>query len=162
MNWQVFLYPISRWHLYSNFENGYESDSGRITFVKLFAIIAAFILLIACINFINLSTARSEKRAKEVGIRKVAGAQKFSLITQFIGESILLAFIAGIIAIIIVQFSLPAFNQLTQKKLFIPFDNALFLVCGNRLYNFHRIIGRKLSCIFSFIISTRKSVEGNF
>ena len=123
-NWQLFLYPISRWHLYSNFENGYESDSGRISFVRLFAIIAAFILLIACINFINLSTARSEKRAKEVGIRKVAGAQKLSLITQFVGESILLALIAGLIAILIVQISLPAFNQLTQKRLFIPFQSV--------------------------------------
>ena len=125
-NWQMFLYPISRWHLFSNFENGYESDSGRITFVKLFAIIAVFILLIACINFINLSTARSEKRAKEVGIRKVAGAQKLSLIIQFVGESILLALIAGIIAILIVQISLPGFNQLTQKELFIPFQSIYF------------------------------------
>ena len=162
IKWQLFLYPISRWHLYSNFENGYESSSGRITFVKLFAIIAAFILLIACINFMNLSTARSEKRAKEVGIRKVVGAQKISLITQFIGESILLAFIAGIIAIIIVQISLPAFNQLTQKNLFIPFAESLFLACGNRLYNFYRFIGRKLSCIFSFILSTGKSIERHF
>lgn len=76
-----FLYPVSRWRLYSNFTNGAE-DGGRITIVKLFALIACFILLIACINFMNLSTARSEKRAKEVGIRKVAGAQKSSLITQ--------------------------------------------------------------------------------
>ena len=125
-NWQLFLYPISRWHLYSNFENGYESDGGRISFVKLFAIIAAFILLIACINFINLSTARSEKRAKEVGIRKVAGAQKLSLIIQFISESVLLALIAGLIAILIVQISLPGFNQLTQKRLFIPFQSVWF------------------------------------
>jgi len=124
--WQMFLYPISRWHLFSNFENGHESDSGRITFVKLFAIIAVFILLIACINFVNLSTARSEKRAKEVGIRKVAGAQKLSLITQFIGESVLLAFMAGVIAIGIVQISLPGFNQLTQKELFIPFQSIYF------------------------------------
>src|SRR5450432_116474 len=101
-NWQMFLYPLSRWRLYSNFENGYETGGGRITFVRLFGIIAAFILLIACINFMNLSTSRSEKRAKEVGIRKVVGAQKSSLISQFIGESILLAFIAGTIAIIIV------------------------------------------------------------
>jgi ABC-type antimicrobial peptide transport system permease subunit len=83
---------------------------GEIDMVRLFAIIAAFILLIACINFMNLSTARSEKRAKEVGIRKVAGARSKTLISQFLGESILLAFIAGIIALIIVQTSLPAFN----------------------------------------------------
>src|SRR5262249_15848931 len=87
---EMFLYPISRWRLYSDFTNGVE-DGGKIEFVRLFGIIAAFILLIACINFMNLSTARSEKRAKEVGIRKVVGAQKAYLVGQFIGESILLA-----------------------------------------------------------------------
>lgn len=82
---EVFLHPMSKWHLYSRFENG-EIAGGRIETVRLFGIIAAFILLIACINFMNLSTARSEKRAKEVGIRKVAGADKKTLIGQFIGE----------------------------------------------------------------------------
>ena len=80
-----------------------KTITDSIQFVRLFGIIAGFILLIACINFMNLSTARSEKRAKEVGIRKVVGAQKGSLIGQFIGESILMAFIAGIIAIVIVR-----------------------------------------------------------
>ena len=129
-NWQMFLYPINRWRLYSDFKNGYETGDGRITFVRLFTIIAAFILLIACINFMNLSTARSEKRAKEVGIRKVVGAQKFSLISQFIGESIILAFIAGFIAIILVQLSLGGFNHLTDKKLFIPYANPIFWLSG--------------------------------
>ena len=124
--WQMFLYPISRWRLHSEFKNGYETSGGRITIVKLFGTIAAFILLIACINFMNLSTARSEKRAKEVGIRKVVGALKGSLISQFLGESILLAFIAGILSLIIVQLSIPAFNQLVGKNLFIPFSNISF------------------------------------
>ncbi len=74
--WEMFIYPVRRWRLYSSFTNGAEDNGGRMTFVKLFGTIAAFILLIACINFMNLSTARSEKRAKEVGIRKVVGAQK--------------------------------------------------------------------------------------
>ena len=121
--WEMFLYPISRWRLYSSFKEGVE-DGGRIEFVRLFGIIAAFILLIACINFMNLSTARSEKRAKEVGIRKVVGAQKKFLIGQFIGESVLLAFLAGVLAIIIVQLSLPAFNKLTDKQLFIEYGNV--------------------------------------
>ncbi|MRG45273.1 FtsX-like permease family protein [Chitinophaga sp. SYP-B3965] len=120
MKWELFMYPLSRWHLYSNFSNGVEGG-GRITFVKLFGIIAVFILLIACINFMNLSTARSEKRAKEVGIRKAVGAQKSSLISQFIGESVFLALLSGIVAIIIVQLSLPAYNQLTDKELFINY-----------------------------------------
>ncbi|HEU4634039.1 MAG TPA: ABC transporter permease [Flavisolibacter sp.] len=120
--WEMFLYPMSKWRLYSRFKDGFE-DGGRIEFVRMFAIIAVFILLIACINFMNLSTARSEKRAREVGIRKVVGAQKGALIGQFIGESILLAFLAGIIAVGIVQLSLPGFNKLTDKELFIDFSN---------------------------------------
>lgn len=124
MKWEWFLYPLSRWRLYSTFDDrGMEDNGGRGSFVKLFGIIAGFILLIACINFMNLSTARSEKRAKEVGIRKVVGAMKSSLIIQFISESVLLAFLAGITAIIIVQVSLPAYNQLTDKTLFINFGS---------------------------------------
>src|SRR6201991_1219635 len=124
MKWEMFLYPLSRWRLYSSFTDGVEDNQGRILFVKLFGIIAGFILLIACINFMNLSTARSEKRAKEVGIRKVVGAQKGSLISQFIGESVLLAFLAGVVAIIIVQISLSGYNQLIDKKLFINFGDV--------------------------------------
>jgi ABC-type antimicrobial peptide transport system permease subunit len=123
LKWELFLYPLDRWRLYSSFTNGVEDAGGRSTFIKLFSIIAGFILLIACINFMNLSTARSEKRAKEVGIRKVVGAQKSSLISQFIGESILLAFLSGVVAILIVQISLPAYNRLTEKTLFINFGD---------------------------------------
>ncbi len=127
--WEMFVYPIAKWRLYSSFKNGVE-DGGRMVFVRLFGIIACFILLIACINFMNLSTARSEKRAKEVGIRKVVGAHKNSLILQFIGESILIAFIAAIIALIIVQLSLSGFNALTDKHLFVPYGNILFWLSG--------------------------------
>ena len=123
LGWELFLYPLNRWRLYSSFTNGIEDNGGHITFVKMFGGIAGLILLIACINFMNLSTARSEKRAKEVGIRKVMGARKWSLISQFIGESVFLAFLAGIVALLIVQVSLPAYNQLTDKRLFIDFGN---------------------------------------
>lgn len=124
MNWELFLYPLDRWRLHSSFTNGVEDNGGRSMFVNLFGIIAGFILLIACINFMNLSTARSEKRAKEVGIRKVAGAQKASLIGQFIGESVFIAFLSGIVALIIVLISLPGFNKLTVKSLSINLGNA--------------------------------------
>ncbi|HVM88076.1 MAG TPA: ABC transporter permease [Puia sp.] len=162
INWQMFLYPISRWHLYSNFENGYETSGGRITFVKLFGIIAVFILLIACINFMNLSTARSEKRAKEVGIRKVVGAQKISLISQFIGESILLAFIAGTIAIIIVQLSLSAFNQLVDKKLFIPYSNPYFWLAGIGFAIFTGFLAGSYPAFFLSSFQPVKVLKGAF
>jgi putative ABC transport system permease protein len=122
---EMFLYPLSKWRLYSNFENGKEAG-GLIAQIKIFALIAIFILLIACINFMNLSTARSEKRAKEVGIRKVVGALKGNLIGQFLGESILIALLAGILALLLVQLSLPAFNTLTGKKLTIGFANPYY------------------------------------
>jgi ABC-type antimicrobial peptide transport system permease subunit len=121
---QVFTQPVSRLHLYSKNENGYLTG-GQIETVRLFSLIAAFILLIACINFMNLSTARSEKRAKEVGIRKVAGAHKTNLVAQFIGESVLVTIIAFVIAIFIVELSLPAFNQLTRKQLLIDYTSPL-------------------------------------
>lgn len=124
LKWEFFAYPLDRWRLYSSFTNGVEDNGGRITFVKIFGIIAGLILLIACINFMNLSTARSEKRAKEVGIRKVVGAQKSSLITQFIGESIFISLLSGILAIIIVQLSLSGYNQLTEKNLSLQYNNT--------------------------------------
>ena len=122
---EVFLYEFSKQRLYSKFENG-KPAGGRIETIRVFSIIAAFILLIACINFMNLSTARSEKRAREVGIRKVVGAQKAGLVSQFLGESILIAFIAALLALGIVQLSLHGFNKLTQKELFIPYGNPWF------------------------------------
>ncbi|MBC7424751.1 MAG: ABC transporter permease [Ferruginibacter sp.] len=122
---EVFTQLMSDSWLYSKPENG-KYVGGRIERVKLFSIIAAFILLIACINFMNLSTARSEKRAKEVGIRKAVGAQKKSLIFQFIGESVLIAFLAGIVAIVLVELSLYGFNQLVGKHLFLDFSNPYY------------------------------------
>lgn len=121
----LFLYPISQWHLYGKFQNNVPTG-GRIETVKLFSVIAAFILLIACINFMNLSTARSEKRAKEVGIRKVSGALKSSLIFQFLIESTLISFCAAVLALVMINLSLPSFNLLTNKQLFIPYTSVNF------------------------------------
>ncbi len=124
LKWEFFAYPMERWYLYSSFTNGVEDGGGPIALIRLFGIIAGFILLIACINFMNMSTARSEKRAKEVGIRKVSGARKGSLIFQFIGESIFTASLAGIGAVLVVLICLPAFNQLTGKSLVLDFTKA--------------------------------------
>lgn len=127
--YDMFIYPMERWRLHSNFENGIETG-GKIEVVRLFGIIAGLILLIACINFMNLSTARSEKRAKEVGIRKTIGAEKSALIKQFLGETILIATISFIIALIIVQLSLPAYNQLILKELSLDYSNIWFWIAS--------------------------------
>jgi len=124
---EVFLHPMEKWHLYSRFENGI-AVGGEIVTVRLFIVIAAFILLIACINFMNLSTAQSEKRAKEVGIRKVSGATKSSLIAQFLGESLFISLISGILALLLVQLFLPAFDQLIGKNLVLPYSNTHFWI----------------------------------
>jgi putative ABC transport system permease protein len=121
----LFGQPAAKWHLYSRYENGKEAG-GQITIVRLFIIIASFILLIACINFMNLSTARSEKRAKEVGIRKVVGAPKNFLILQFLAESLLFSVIAGFLALLIVQLSLSSFNLLVGKRLTLPYNSINF------------------------------------
>jgi putative ABC transport system permease protein len=122
---QAFLYPMKQWHLYSDFKNGLP-DGGRITFVWLFGIVGIFVLLLACINFMNLSTARAEKRAKEVGIRKTMGSLKIQLIQQFLSESFLVVIIAFILSLILVVTSIPWFNELADKKISIPFSNPFF------------------------------------
>lgn len=122
---ETFLYPLERSYLYGKFDNGVE-DGGRIETIRLFAIIAAFIILIACINFMNLSTARSEKRAKEVGIRKVVGAQKASLVGQFLAESVFISAIGGLFAFIIISLTLPSFAELVDKKLSLQIADYRF------------------------------------
>jgi len=159
--WEMFLYPISRWRLYSKFKGAAE-DGGLIEFVRLFAIIASFILLIACINFMNLSTARSEKRAKEVGIRKVVGAPRGILIGQFIGESVLLSLFSALVAIGVVLVSLPGFNHLTQKHLFVPFDSVWFWVSGIGFILFTGLLAGSYPAFFLSSFQPVKVLKGTF
>jgi ABC-type antimicrobial peptide transport system permease subunit len=126
---EVFLHPMSQWHLYGNFTNG-KVDSANVNFVRMLALIAIFILFIACINYMNLSTARSIRRAREVGIRKVAGAGRGSLIGRFLGESLMIAFFAGIVALMLVALTLPWFDSLIDKRLSIPYANPWFWLTG--------------------------------
>ncbi|QJD97107.1 FtsX-like permease family protein [Mucilaginibacter robiniae] len=119
------LHPMSRWHLYSDFVNG-KSTGGRIKFVWLFGIIGVFVLLLACINFMNLSTARSEKRAKEVGIRKAIGSMRQQLIGQFLSESVVMALLAFALCVILVLLCLPFFNYLSDKQIQLPWKNPVF------------------------------------
>lgn len=122
---EVFLFPMSKWHLQSEFKEG-VIVGGRIQYVRLFGITGIFVLILACINFMNLSTARSEKRAKEVGIRKTIGSMRRQLIGQFLSESILVAFIAMIFAVALVQIALPSFNELAAKEISIPHGSLGF------------------------------------
>jgi predicted permease len=158
---QVFSYPVSKTYLYGKSENG-QLVAGRIETVRLFGVIAAFILLIACINFMNLSTARSEKRAKEVGIRKAVGAQKFSLIAQFIAESILLALFAGIIAILIVQLVLPFYNQLVDKQLYLGWSNIYFWLELLAFIIFTGVIAGSYPAFFLSSFKPVKVLKGTF
>lgn len=158
---EVFSQPLKDSYLYSKPENG-KYVGGRIQRTKTFAIIAVFILLIACINFMNLSTARSEKRAKEVGIRKVVGAQKGSLIAQFIGESILLTFIAGIIALLLVILVLPWFNQLVEKDLFIDFGNLNFWGIAIAFIVFTGFVAGSYPAFFLSSFNPVKVLKGTF
>lgn len=125
VKFETFLHPIAKWRLYSHFENG-KQVGGQIKTVRLFFIIACFILLLACINYMNLSTAKSMNRAREVGIRKVAGARKISIIRQFLVESILVALLAGAIALLVAEPNLKWFNALTYKRLAVPYNNLYF------------------------------------
>ncbi len=121
----VMMHPLKDWELYTEFENG-KASGGLIEYVRLFSIIGVLVLLIACINFTNLSTARSEKRAREVGVRKVIGSQRKDLVIQFLTESIVVTFIAFFISLLLVQLALPSFDELTKTSLHIPYTSTLF------------------------------------
>ena len=126
---EFFLYPMTKWHLYSDFDNGVNTG-GLIQFVWLFSLIGGFVLLLACINFMNLSTARSQQRAKEVGLRKVVGSLRGQLIAQFLSESLLITSLAFMVALLLVQLSLPFFNQLANKQITILWFNPYFWAIG--------------------------------
>jgi putative ABC transport system permease protein len=126
---EFFIHPMSRWHLYSDFYDGVNTG-GMITYVWLFGTIGAFVLLLACINFMNLSTARSEKRAKEVGIRKTIGSVRWQLIGQFFCESLLCVLFAFTLALIIAVLILPFFNQVSGKQVKIFWNEPIFWMLG--------------------------------
>lgn len=123
----VFLHPMKKWHLFSDFKNG-VNVGGRIDNVWLFGITGVFVLILACINFMNLSTARSEKRSKEVGIRKSIGSLRTQLVTQFFSESILISLFALVLSLILVFIALPQFNEVAGKKMSMPLTEPIFWV----------------------------------
>lgn len=126
---ELFIHPMSEWHLKSEFENG-KQTSGRMQYVILFSIVGVFVVFMACINFMNLSTARSEKRAKEVGIRKAIGSLRGQLVGQFLSESIITVFISLLVALLLTQISLPFFNMISEKHMSIPWTNLTWWIGG--------------------------------
>lgn len=158
---EVFTQRFGDSWLYSKPVNGYYTG-GRIEGVRLFIVIAAFILLIACINFMNLSTARSEKRAREVGIRKVVGAPRSKLIIQFISESVLLAAISGVIAMVLVQASLPWYNQLVGRDLYLNFSNISFWTTTLLFILFTGILAGSYPAFFLSSFKPVKVLKGTF
>ena len=126
---EFFLHPMSKWHLYSDFKDG-KNTGGTITYVRLFGLIGTFVLVLACINFMNLATARSEKRAKEVGIRKSIGSIRIQLVFQFLTESLIMVGASFLFALVFVQLALPAFNSTVGKMIRIPCTNPWFWLTG--------------------------------
>ena len=157
----LFLHPMSKWHLYSQFKDG-EVDGGRIQYVWLFGTIGFFVLLLACINFMNLSTARSEKRAKEVGIRKTIGSMRRQLIGQFYAESLLITFIAFVLALGIAQLLLPFFNTIAGKTMLIPWHEPFFWVGGLSFSIFTGIVAGSYPALYLSSFKPVKVLKGTF
>jgi len=158
---EVVLHPMSKWHLYNEFKEG-RNTGGNIEFVWMFGIIGFFVLLLACINFMNLSTARSEKRAKEVGVRKAIGSLRKQLITQFLSESVLIALLAFALAILLVQISLPLFNELADKQMHILWNNGLFWFTALLFTLFTGVIAGSYPAFYLSSFKSIKVLKGTF
>ena len=156
---ELFLYPLLRWRLHSNFENGVE-EGGMIEYVQLFSIIAAFILIIACINFMNLATARSERRAREVGIRKTFGSYRSELVMQFMGESLFITMLAFLIALILTELALPFYNQLVDKQLYVPYSSWQFWLASAGVILFTGIIAGSYPALYLSSFRPAKVLKG--
>ena len=152
---------MSKWHLYADFKNGINTG-GRIQYVWLFGIIGLFVLLLACINFMNLSTARSEKRAREVGVRKAIGSARWQLITQFFSESLLVVIFAFILSLILVFLSLPFFNEVSDKKLSLLWLNPIFWIMGIGFSLITGIVAGSYPALYLSSFQPVKVLKGTF
>ncbi|MEL6194579.1 MAG: ABC transporter permease, partial [Bacteroidota bacterium] len=152
---ELFLFPMSKWHLYSDFEDG-VSVGGRIKYVWLFGLTGIFVLLLACINFMNLSTARSEKRVREVGIRKSVGSLRAQLVGQFLSESLLVSFLAAVISLFLIQLVIPFFNELADKEFELPLSNPLFWLM---VVGFTLLTGLLAGSYPAFYLSSFKPIQ---
>ncbi len=158
---QVFVNPMSNWHLYSEWKNGVNTG-GRIQYVWLFGIIGFFVLILACINFMNLSTARSEKRAKEVGIRKAIGSMRSQLIRQFLSESLLVAFLAFLLAVGLVALAMPSFNELAGKRISGFWTNGYFWMISLSLILITGFLAGSYPALYLSSFNAVKVLKGTF
>jgi len=158
---EIMLHPMDKWHLYNEFKDG-KVAGGNIQFVWLFGTIALFVLLLACINFMNLSTARSERRALEVGIRKTMGSLRGHLIRQFLGESILTAFFALVVALVLTQALLPFFNYLAGERLAMPWGQPLFWLSALVFTVFTGLLSGSYPAFYLSAFQPIRVLKGNF
>ncbi len=156
-----FTFPMSKWQLYSDFKDG-KNVGGMIEYVRLFTVIALIILLIACVNFMNLSTARSEKRAKEVGVRKTLGSDKRQLILQFFFESMILAFIAFVFSVIAVYLLLPSFNNLVDKHLSLDIAQPIFWLGALAIIVFTGVVAGSYPALYLSSFNPVRVLKGTF
>ena len=160
-NAKIFLQPMKNWHLRADFKNGINIG-GRIQYVWLFGIVGLFVLLLACINFMNLSTARSEKRAKEVGVRKAIGSDRSQLIAQFFSESFLVVMVAFILALILVIIFVPFFNEVADKKLSLLWTNPVFWLSGITFCIFTGLVAGSYPALYLSSFQAVKVLKGTF
>jgi len=154
------LYPMSQWHLYPSGGRGGVNES--IQMIKLVGAIGVFVLLLACINFMNLSTARSEKRAKEVGVRKTIGSVRSQLIHQFFSESFLVVFFAFFLAILLTSLSLPWFNDIASKQIVMPWTNGLFWLSGIGFVILTSVLAGSYPALYLSSFNPIKALKGTF
>jgi ABC-type antimicrobial peptide transport system permease subunit len=157
----MLLQPMKNWHLYSEFRNGVNTG-GAVRYVWMFAIIGAFVLLLACINFMNLSTARSERRAREVGIRKAIGSLRSQLVSQFFSESLLVALLSFAFSLILVVLVLPFFNDTSGKNTNIPWNNLYFWAAGLLVTIFTGVLAGLYPALYLSSFRPVKVLKGSF
>jgi putative ABC transport system permease protein len=159
---ELFVWPMNKWHLFSQFKDGVQVTSERMKFVWFYTLTGIFVLLLACINFMNLSTARSEKRAREVGIRKSIGSYRSQLVYQFFTESILVAMLSFIISLVLVYLLIPSFNNVADKNITVPWTNPFFWAAGISFSLITGILAGSYPALYLSSFNPVKVLKGTF
>lgn len=159
--WEAFLHPMSKWALESEFKEGINTG-GNIRYVWMFGIIGVFVLILACINFMNLATARSEKRAKEVGIRKAVGSVRSQLINQFFSESYMVVVFAFVVSLLFVTLCLPFFNEVADKKIELPWTNPVFWLLSLSFISVTGLLAGSYPALYLSSFQPLKVLKGTF